>query len=429
MILAIFLISIFTFLFLGVPVAFSILLTVLTMAESSGVTSYEIVPSYLYSGVNNFALLAIPFFVFCGDLMTAGDLSKGIVEFCRVLLGHVRAGIGYAAILACMIFAALTGAAVVTISAIGGIMLPIMIKEGYDASDSTACVCAGSITGPIIPPSLPMVIFGVLSGASVTKMFIGGVVPGVITGLVCMLAWYFMNKNKNYALMPKATPREVWTAFKKAFPALMMPVIMMGGILSGIFTPTEAAVVAIFYTILVGIFIHKELTLKSFMASLKTTSWLTGRVLVLVFTATAFGYLLTSYRIPVEIANWILSFTNNVNLVWFFVVILLLFLGMFMETLAIIMLVTPVLLPIMTAYGVDPIHFGIILICCCGIGFSTPPLGENMFIASGIANISLEEISLKALPLVAINIAVIAILVMFPDIVLFLPNLMGTGLQ
>ena len=201
-------------------------------------------------------------------------------------------------------------------------------------------------------------------------------------------------------------------SLRDGFWSILAPVIILGGIYAGIFTPTEAAVVAIFYTILVGIFIHKELTLKSFMASLKTTSWLTGRVLVLVFTATAFGYLLTSYRIPVEIANWILSFTNNVNLVWFFVVILLLFLGMFMETLAIIMLVTPVLLPIMTAYG-----------------FSTPPLGENMFIASGIANISLEEISLKALPLVAINIAVIAILVMFPDIVLFLPNLMGTGLQ
>lgn len=197
MILAVFLISIFTFLFLGIPVAFSILLTVLTMAEASGVTSYEIVPSYLYSGVNNFALLAIPFFVFCGDLMTAGDLSKGIVEFCRVLLGHVRAGIGYAAILACMIFAALTGAAVVTISAIGGIMLPIMIKEGYDAADSTACVCAGSITGPIIPPSLPMVIFGVLSGRIlVTRMFIGGVIPGIITGLVCMLAWYFIEQEE-----------------------------------------------------------------------------------------------------------------------------------------------------------------------------------------------------------------------------------------
>lgn len=263
MILAVFLISIFTFLFLGVPVAFSILLTVLTMAEASGVTSYEIVPSYLYSGVNNFALLAIPFFVFCGDLMTAGDLSKGIVEFCRVLLGHVRAGIGYAAILACMIFAALTGAAVVTISAIGGIMLPIMIKEGYDAADSTACVCAGSITGPIIPPSLPMVIFGVLSGASVTRMFIGGVIPGVITGLVCMLAWYFMNKNKNYALMPKATPQEVWTAFKKAFPALMMPVIMMGGILSGIFTPTEAGVVACVYAWVVSTFLYKKMNMKT----------------------------------------------------------------------------------------------------------------------------------------------------------------------
>ena len=182
MTLVIFLISIFVFLLLGVPVAFSILLTVLAMAESSGVTSFDIVPSYMYSGVNNFALLAIPFFIFCGDIMNAGDLSKGIVDFCRVLLGHIKAGIGYAAILACMIFACLTGAAIVTISAIGGIMLPLMVKEGYDAADSTACCCAGSITGPIIPPSLPMVIYGVLSGASVTKMFIGGVVPGVITG-------------------------------------------------------------------------------------------------------------------------------------------------------------------------------------------------------------------------------------------------------
>ena len=163
------------------------------------------------------------------------------------------------------------------------------------------------------------------------------------------------------------------------------------------------------------------------MASLNTTSWLTGRVLVLVFTATAFGYLLTSYRIPGDIANWILSFTDNVYLVWFFVVILLLFLGMFMETLAIIMLVTPVLLPIMTAYGVDPIHFGLILICCCGIGFSTPPLGENMFIASGISNQSLERISLKALPMVAANIAAIVLLVLFPGLVMFLPNMMDAA--
>ena len=286
---------------------------------------------------------------------------------------------------------------------------------------------AGGI-GIIIPPSIPMVIYGVSGQQSISKMFMAGIIPGILIAIGLSVMHFFLCRNLKTEGLDWSMKTFIHS-LRDGFWSILAPVIILGGIYAGIFTPTEAAVVAIFYTILVGIFIHKELTLKSFMASLKTTSWLTGRVLVLVFTATAFGYLLTSYRIPVEIANWILSFTNNVNLVWFFVVILLLFLGMFMETLAIIMLVTPVLLPIMTAYGVDPIHFGIILICCCGIGFSTPPLGENMFIASGIANISLEEISLKALPLVAINIAVIAILVMFPDIVLFLPNLMGTGLQ
>ena len=335
-----------------------------------------------------------------------------------------------ALVLACAFFAALSGSAPATVIAIGTMLYNDMVKLGYPGDRTAGLLVVSGGLGPIIPPSIIMVIYCTLTGASVGNMFKQGMLIGIVIMLVLMTEVLFYAKKENWPKQAvKRSPSEIFKIFLDAIPALMTPIIILGGIYAGIFTPTEAAVVAIFYTILVGIFIHKELTLKSFMASLKTTSWLTGRVLVLVFTATAFGYLLTSYRIPVEIANWILSFTNNVNLVWFFVVILLLFLGMFMETLAIIMLVTPVLLPIMTAYGVDPIHFGIILICCCGIGFSTPPLGENMFIASGIANISLEEISLKALPLVAINIAVIAILVMFPDIVLFLPNLMGTGLQ
>ena len=226
-----------------------------------------------------------------------------------------------------------------------------------------------------------MVIYGVSGQQSISKMFMAGIIPGILIAVGLSVMHFFLCRNLKTEGLDWSMKTFIHS-LRDGFWSILAPVIILGGIYAGIFTPTEA-----------------------------------------------FGYLLTSYRIPVEIANWILSFTNNVNLVWFFVVILLLFLGMFMETLAIIMLVTPVLLPIMTAYGVDPIHFGIILICCCGIGFSTPPLGENMFIASGIANISLEEISLKALPLVAINIAVIAILVMFPDIVLFLPNLMGTGLQ
>ena len=187
--------------------------------------------------------------------------------------------------------------------------------------------------------------------------------------------------------------------------------------------------VAIFYSIFVGLFIHRELTFGGIRHSLQITSWMTGRVLIIMFTAYAFERLLVQYRIPDMIVEHILGFTSDVAVIWMFVIALLLFLGMFMETLAIILLATPVLLPVMTVFGVDPIHFGVVLVCCGGGGVSTPPLGENIFIASGIANVSLEEISLKALPLVAINIAVIAILVMFPDIVLFLPNLMGTGLQ
>ena len=381
-----------------------------------------------FSSVNSFPIMALPAFVLAGALMECAGISRRIVTVAEHMVGQMSGGLAITAVLACVFFGAISGSGPATTAAVGMLMIPAMAKRGYNIGYAAAATATAGGIGIIIPPSIPMVIYGVSGQQSISKMFMAGVIPGILIAVGLSIMHFFLCRNLKTDGLDWSFKSFVHS-LRDGFWSILAPVIILGGIYAGLFTPTEAAVVAIFYTILVGIFIHKELTMKTFMASLKTTSWLTGRVLVLVFTATAFGYLLTSYRIPVEIANWILSFTNNVHLVWVFVVLLLLFLGMFMETLAIIMLVTPVLLPIMTAYGVDPIHFGIILICCCGIGFSTPPLGENMFIASGIANISLEEISLKALPLVAINIAVIAILVIFPDIVLFLPNLMGTGLE
>ena len=412
---------------IGVPVAFSLGLASVAYMLGAHIQMINFA-QYFFKGLDSFTLLCIPGFTFAGNLMNQGGISEKLLDFADALVGHITGGLAYANVLASMVFAGISGTALSDTVALGGVEIPMMVNQGYDVPFSVAITAASSCLGPIIPPSVPMIMAATMTGLSVSKMFMAGIIPGILIAVGLSVMHFFLCRNLKTEGLDWSLKTFIHS-LRDGFWSILAPVIILGGIYAGIFTPTEAAVVAIFYTILVGIFIHKELTLKSFMASLKTTSWLTGRVLVLVFTATAFGYLLTSYRIPVEIANWILSFTNNVNLVWFFVVILLLFLGMFMETLAIIMLVTPVLLPIMTAYGVDPIHFGIILICCCGIGFSTPPLGENMFIASGIANISLEEISLKALPLVAINIAVIAILVMFPDIVLFLPNLMGTGLQ
>ena len=418
------------FLGVGVPIAASVgwaTLSVNLLDPSFACDAIYFVKT-MANGMDSYVLLAVPLFMLSSSIMAESGLSGRLFNVFSYFFGNLPAGLPIAVVITCLFYGAICGSGPATVAAIGTMCIPLLTKLGYDKDFVTSMIAVAGGLGVIIPPSIPMVIYGVSGQQSISKMFMAGIIPGILIAIGLSVMHFFLCRNLKTEGLDWSMKTFIHS-LRDGFWSILAPVIILGGIYAGIFTPTEAAVVAIFYTILVGIFIHKELTLKSFMASLKTTSWLTGRVLVLVFTATAFGYLLTSYRIPVEIANWILSFTNNVNLVWFFVVILLLFLGMFMETLAIIMLVTPVLLPIMTAYGVDPIHFGIILICCCGIGFSTPPLGENMFIASGIANISLEEISLKALPLVAINIAVIAILVMFPDIVLFLPNLMGTGLQ
>jgi len=423
MILAVFLISIFVFLFLGIPVAFSILLTVFTMATSSGVTSFNIVPSYLYSGVNNFALMAIPFFILCGDLMNAGNLSKGIVDFCRVLLGHIKAGIGYAAILACMIFACLTGAAVVTVSAIGGIMLPLMIKEGYDPADSTACVCAGSITGPIIPPSLPMVIFGVLSGVSVTKMFVGGVVPGVITGLICMVAWFFMNKKRSYAMQPKATAGELLRATKTAFPALMMPIIMMGGILAGVFTPTEAGVVACVYAWFVSTFIYKKMNFKLFKKVVIKSAKSSAVIMVIVAVCQALATVITVARIPQTIAEMISSFSDNPTVIMCLINVFVLIVGLFMDVTPALTILTPIFLPIAVSVGIDPIVFGVTMIYALVIGLITPPVGNVLYIGIGISKITLLDLLKKIWPMVLLYVLILFLITLVPDLIMFLPNM------
>lgn len=379
-----------------------------------------------FASLTAFPLMALPAFVLGGALMEASGISRRLVAVAENMVGPIPGGLAISTVLSCVFFGAISGSGPATTAAVGMLMIPAMTKRGYNKAYAAAVTSTSGGIGIIIPPSIPMVIYGVTGQVSISKMFMAGFVPGfVIAGSLCLVHFIKCRSMGNSGLTWSA--KNLLHSLKDGFWSLMAPTIILGGIYAGLFTPTEAAIVAIFYTIFVGVCIHRELKFKSFMSSLNTTSWLTGRVLVLVFTATAFGYLLTTYKIPVEIANWILSFTTNVYLVWLFVVIFLLFLGMFMETLAIIMLVTPVLLPVMVAYGVDPIHFGLILICCCGIGFSTPPLGENMFIASGISNESLEIISLKALPMVFSNLLAIVVLVLFPQLVMFIPNLMSAA--
>ena len=379
-----------------------------------------------FASLTAFPLMALPAFVLAGALMEASGISRRLVNIAENIVGPIPGGLAISTVLSCVFFGAISGSGPATTAAVGMLMIPAMTKRGYDKAYAAAATSTAGGIGIIIPPSIPMVIYGVTGQVSISKMFMAGFIPGIIVAISLCVVHYLRCKNISTAGMTW-NARNLLFSLKDGFWSILAPLIILGGIYAGWFTPTEAAVVAIFYTLLVGLFIHRELKLRSIMASLKTTSWLSGRVLVLVFTATSFGYLMTSYRIPNDIATMVLSLTDNVYVVWVFVVVLLVFLGMFMETLAIIMLVTPVLLPIMTSYGVDPIHFGLVLICCCGIGFSTPPLGENMFIASGISNQSLEAISLKAIPMVISNITAIVVLVIFPDLVLWLPSMMDAA--
>ena len=415
----------FALLLIGAPIMVGLGMATMACFLLLGI-DLSIMVERAFASLTAFPLMALPAFVLAGALMEASGISRRLVNIAENIVGPIPGGLAISTVLSCVFFGAISGSGPATTAAVGMLMIPAMTRRGYDTAYAAAATATAGGIGIIIPPSIPMVIYGVTGQVSISKMFMAGFIPGIIVALSLCVVHYFRCRNISTAGMTWNAKNLIFS-LKDGFWSILAPLIILGGIYAGWFTPTEAAVVAIFYTLLVGLFIHRELKLRSIMASLKTTSWLSGRVLVLVFTATSFGYLLTSHRIPNEIATMVLSLTDNVYIVWVFVVLLLVFLGMFMETLAIIMLVTPVLLPIMTSYGVDPIHFGLVLICCCGIGFSTPPLGENMFIASGISNQSLEAISLKAVPMVLSNICAIVVLVIFPDLVLWLPSMMDAA--
>ena len=378
-----------------------------------------------WNAVDSFPIMALPAFILSGALMQCAGISRRLVHIAEVLAGPMAGGLGFSAILASMFFGAISGSGPATTAAVGMLMIPAMVDRGYSKSYSAALTASSGGLGVVIPPSIPMVIYGVTASESITKLFLAGILPGVLLAMGLMIGNYLISKQKGYVsgdVHPKGT---LGKACKDGVWAIMAPVVILGGIYSGLFTPTEAAVVSVFYTLFVGVFIHKELSWKGLKESLNSTTWLTGRVLIIMFAATAFGRILVENDIPGMIAQSLLDLTGSLSLIWIIVIVFLIFVGMFMETLATIMIVTPVLLPVMASLGVDPIHFGIVLVCCCEIGFSTPPLGENMFIGSSIAKVSIEEISVKALPFVAIQILIVFLIAFVPQISLGLPSLLG----
>ena len=410
---------------IGAPITVALGMAAMAAFMSIGKDTATLV-QVAYNSVNSFPVMALPAFILSGALMQDSGISRRLVNIAESLAGRMTGGMGASTVIACLFFGAISGSGPATTAAVGMLMIPAMIKRNYDKGYASAVTASSGGLGVVIPPSIPMVIYGVTASESITKLFIAGVFPGLLIASGIIFVNYFISKRKGYKSDAEDwSIKTVLVSMKEGFWALMAPVVILGGIYSGFFTPTEAAIVSIFYTLFVGIFIYKELKLKSIFKSMDSTTWLAGRVLIILFTAQAFGRLLVQYKIPDAIAGGLLDLTGNVFIIWALIIIFLIAIGMFMETLATIMLVTPVLLPVMTSLGVDPIHFGVVLVMCCEIGFETPPLGENLFIASGIAKTSIEEISVKSIPFSFVEILSVFIVAYIPGFALWLPKVLG----
>jgi C4-dicarboxylate transporter DctM subunit len=387
--------------------------------------------------------MALPAFILAGALMEAAGISRRLVDIAEAFAGPVTGGLAAATVFACMFFGAISGSGPATTAAVGMLMIPAMANRGYDRGYGSAITASSGGLGVVIPPSIPMVIFGISGmglqppaeavaahGAfqtlSIPKLFIAGILPGMVIAGCLLTVNYIISRRRGYSGLSDSWSWDtIARSLKRGVWSILAPLIILGGIYSGLFTPTESAIVAIAYTLIVGIFLHRELKWKPTLKTLETTTWITGRVLLILFTATVFGRLLVEQRVPAVIAEGMLGLTDNLYLIWAMVIAFLLFVGMFMETLAAIMILTPVLLPIMYMLGMDPVHVGIVVVCALAIGFQTPPLGENLFVASGIGGASIEEISVKALPFAASSVFALFVIAYFPEISLWLPRMLG----
>ena len=412
-------------LIVNVPVGFAIGLSSIAAILADGRLSATYIVQQLISGTDSFPLMAIPLFILAGELMGAGGVSKRLLEVCNVFLGRFTGGLATVTVVLCMFFAAVSGSGPATVAAIGTMVVPAMIEKGYDRKFSLALVaCAGSI-GVIIPPSIPMVIYGVATGSSISSLFMAGFLPGILIGVSLIIMCYFISKKNGWKGSERRyTSKEKLRAVWDAKWALINPLIILGGIYAGIFTPTEAAAVAAVYAFICGMFIHKELDWKRLFDSVAGACLTTGTILIIVGCATAFAKILTIERIPDMITSGILGMTDSMTMVLLFIIVLLLAVGCFMDTTPAMMILAPILLPVALSFGMDPIHFGIIMVTTLAVGFITPPLGVNLFVAARVGRTTLEEVCSGILKFVVIMVVDVLLITFIPQISMLLPKLL-----
>ena len=410
-------------LLIGIPVAVTLGLASAAYLLSAGIP-LVVMPQKMYAGMDVFVLLCIPGFILAGNLMNSGGITERIIRFANALVGWARGGLGLTNVAGSMLFGGISGTAVADAASIGGMMIPGMKKAGYPADFSAAVTAASSTVGPIIPPSVPMIIVGALSGISVGKMFLAGAVPGVLMGLAMMVTTYIIAVRKGFPRQPWQGVGELARSFTGAFWAIFMTVLIIGGLMSGLATPTETAVVASVYALVVGCFVYRELPLKAVPKIIIDSAVSSAAILALVGFANVFGWILVAERIPQAIASSVLEITDNKFVVILLINILLLFVGMFMETIAALIILFVPLLTLAQGVGVDPLHFATFAVLNLMIGLTTPPVGVCLFICANIARLPLTPVVKAIAPFLLTNILVLLLVSYVPAIATWLPSVL-----
>lgn len=403
---------------IGIPIAFSLIISGVALMFHLDIFDTQILAANLLDGADNFPLMAIPFFVLAGEFMNAGGISKRIIDFAMALVGHIRGGLGYVAIIASIIFAGLSGSAVADTAALGAILIPMMAESGYNRARAAGLVAGCGIIAPIIPPSIPMIVFGVTANVSISKLFMSGIVPGILLGVSLAITWAWVARKDKTVVQPRKSPQEIWKATRAATWAFVLPAIILFGLRGGIFTPTEAASIAAFYALFVGLFVYRELKFDQLYRVLLSAAKTTSVIMLLAAAAMISSWLIAVANIPDQLTGMLGSLMDSPILLMVAMNILVLLVGTAMDVTPTILILTPVLMPIVLKAGIDPVYFGLLFVLNNCIGLLTPPVGTVLNVAAGVGKVSMDDIMKGVIPFLVVEVILLLLLTVFPELVL-----------
>ncbi|PVE21191.1 L-dehydroascorbate transporter large permease subunit [Microvirga sp. KLBC 81] len=425
MTIAIFVGSLLGTMAIGMPIAYALLISGIALMVYMDMFDAQIVAQNIINGADSFPLLAVPFFMLAGEIMNTGGLSKRIVNVALALVGHIKGGLGYVAILAACILSALSGSAVADAAALSALLVPMMVQAGHDKARSGGLIAASGVIGPVIPPSIGFVIFGVVGGVSITKLFLAGLVPGILIGLGLAFAWWWEVRKETIVSPPKKSAREILRALREGVWALVLPFIIIFGLKFGVFTPTEAAVVAAVYSLIVAVFVYRELKISELFAVFVTSAQTTAVVMLLVAAALVSAWLITVSEIATSVVDLLQPFMDNQTMLLVAIMVIVVIVGTAMDMTPTILILTPILMPVIKAAGIDPVYFGVLFIVNNSIGLITPPVGTVLNVVAGVSRISMEDLMKGVWPFLLAQLVVLFLMVLFPQLVMWPAKLIG----